>query len=435
MKLRTILLVCVQYAVLAQPDSTNRIVLTPALINGLAEEARTNNSALWAARSRIAAAEENAKSIPIWRDPEIMIGGMAAERMMREEDGDIMYGIEQPLPVFGKERAARRVAQAEISVEEADLEYRFQTLRKSVAEALFKAVLTDEELAVAQDDLIWLNTLVTSVEQRYQAGNASQVDVLRVQNQRSQRVEQLRNAENNREVAYVTVNRLLNRNLYSAWARMELPAIAEPIPFSDRLLVFATKFEPKLRMMRRKAESARKMVELSQKEKRPDLSVAVEGRQYSRTGEGRSAAVLLKLSLPWLNSGKYQAAIRREQARAQEIDNEIEDMTFESHTEVHHLIARIDNARREALLYRDEILPRSRQALASAEAAWESSRDAFRDVLDSRRMLLEASLMYFRAVAEQYMGISELVLCCGVGDLESLEMITKGRANQPKEDK
>ena len=38
-------------------------------------------------------------------------------------------------------------------------------------------------------------------------------------------------------------------------------------------------------------------------------------------------------------------------------------------------------------------------------------------------MLLEGKLMYARAVAEQYEMLSELVLCCGLGDLEALQML------------
>jgi outer membrane protein TolC len=91
--------------------------------------------------------------------------------------------------------------------------------------------------------------------------------------------------------------------------------------------------------------------------------------------------------------------------------------------EVHGLTVKIDAARREAVLYRDEIIPRSETALASARAAWESGRGMFRDVLDARRMLLEARLMFARAVSEQYQMMSELVLCCGLGDLEALQMI------------
>ena len=418
-------LLCVPFTHWAQELETNRIVLTPALINGLAEEARSNNAAIWAARSRVTAAEENAKSVPLWPDPEMMFGGMGAETMMREEDGDIIYGAEQMLPVFGKEKAARKAARAMVPVEEADVEFQFQTVRKNLAEALFKAVLTDELLVLSQEDLVWLETLTRAIESRYSVGDASQTDVLRVQNERSRRAEQLRNQGNEREAAYAAVNRILNRNVIAGWARMELPRPAAPVPLTEELFRYAEKFEPQLRVMRLQRDQATAMKDLTRKERLPDLSAGVEARQYSRTGEGRSAEVVLKMKLPWFNRSKYNAALRRDEARVQEIDYRIEDMIYQLRTEVHHLTARIDNARREALLYRDEIIPRSELSLRSAEVAWQSSRDAFRDVLDSRRMLLEARTMYFKAVAEQYMALSELILCCGIGDLEALELLQK----------
>ena len=411
----------------AQDNGTNAVpcvVLTPELLNAYAEEARTNNAALWAARSRIKAAEENARSIPLWRDPEVMLGGMAAETMMREEDGDIMYGAEQMLPVFGKEKAARAAARAEIPVEEAELEDKFQTLRKELSAALFKSVLADETLVLSQQDLLWLETLTAAVEQRYAVGDASQVEVLRVQNERSTRVERLRNDENEREAAYATVNHLLNRNVISAWPRMEMPDVFPAVPFSTRLLEMAVRFEPRLATLKRRREQAQAMADLSRKERRPDLAAAVEARQYSRTGEERSTSFALKMTVPLFNRAKYKAAVRRDEARVEEIDYQIEDYTYQVRTEIHHLISKIDNARREALLYRNEIIPRSEQALRSAESAWGASRDSFRDVLETRRMLLEARTMYFKAVAEQYMALLELITCCGISDLESLEIVS-----------
>jgi hypothetical protein len=38
-------------------------------------------------------------------------------------------------------------------------------------------------------------------------------------------------------------------------------------------------------------------------------------------------------------------------------------------------------------------------------------------------MVLEARLQFARAVGEQWSTLSELVLCCGLGDLEALEMV------------
>lgn len=427
---------CVLLSVEAQGPATNRSTVTPALVNELAEEARRNNSGLLAAKSRVIAAQQNALSIPKWRDPEVMVGGMAAESMMRKEDGDVMYGVEQQLPVFGKEKAARKAAETEAGVAEETLDFQFQILRKELAEALFGAALADELLEISRQDLGWLQTLAMAVEERYQAGDASQLDLLRVQNDLSKQRDQFTTAELKRGDAYVTVNRILNRNVHSVWAPMALPDLAPPVYYSARLLDIATRFEPRLKVLRKEIESARAMVNLSRTEQRPDLGVGAEVRHYSRTGEARSGSVLLKLSFPWLNADKYRAAIRRDEARVQELENLLEDYHYELRAELHHLTSRADIARREALLYRNEIIPRSEAALESARAAWETNRDLFWDVLEARRILLEARGMYFQAVAEQWQTLSELVLCCGLGDLEALSMLTETaseeEANQPE---
>ena len=68
-------------------------------------------------------------------------------------------------------------------------------------------------------------------------------------------------------------------------------------------------------------------------------------------------------------------------------------------------------------------------------AAWESNQGMFRDVLETRRMLIEARLMRVRAIAEQYQAMSQLLLCCGLGDLEALQDFAKDNPVRPEEDK
>ena len=115
--------------------------------------------------------------------------------------------------------------------------------------------------------------------------------------------------------------------------------------------------------------------------------------------------------------------MRRETARRQAAELDVTDSEWRVREEVRRLTVGIDAARREALLYRDQIVPRSAQALESAQASWMANRAMFLDVMESRRMLIEGKRRYARAVSEQYQMLSELVLCCGLGDLEALVMI------------
>ena len=143
----------------------------------------------------------------------------------------------------------------------------------------------------------------------------------------------------------------------------------------------------------------------------------------------------LSFNFPLGNRKRYDADIRREDAKLQAARFDTSDAEIALKNEIHALTVKIDAARREALLYRDEIIPRSDLGLESAQAGWENGRATFRDLLDARRMLLDARLMFARAVSEQYQMMSDLVLCCGLGELDALQMIGVKVEDQQKESK
>jgi len=407
----------------AKAVETNRVTLSPAYVNQLAEEMRTHHPALLAAHARTNAAAAGVSGVRTWQDPKIILGGMAADEMMRAEDGDIMYGAEQMLPLWGKPGLARRVARAELAVETANADYQFQILKSELAKAVFRAALAEQVVVIGQQDLTWLQTTAEAAGAKYEAGQATLVETMQVRNELARRTTQLQTDQENLAHARVSLNRLLNRGLQSPWPQLELPAVAGPVYFNDQLLAFAGKYEPRLRMMREQVNQAQAMVDSTRRSRMPDVSAGALSRNFSGNGEWRQAEFMLSFNLPVFNTRKYRSDVRRDEARLRATELDATDYELSLREEIHALTVKIDAARREALTYRDDIIPRSDSALSSARASWESGRGSFRDVLDARRMLLEGRLMYARAVSEQYQMLSELVLCCGLGDLEALQMI------------
>jgi cobalt-zinc-cadmium efflux system outer membrane protein len=342
---------------------------------------------------------------------------------MRREDGDLIFGVEQKLPLFRKPAAERDLAQAEHGAAESMVEYQFQLLRLELARAMFGVALRDEEVRLAKKDLAWLDTMLTTTEQSYRSGETTQVQWLRLQNERALRADKLRTAENKAAEARVALNRVMGRDLHAAWGEFALPPIAAPITYSQRLVNLAVRYEPKLKLLRSEAKQNVAAVELSRRQIYPDIKLGAEARNYSGTGDFREGMFTLSFNVPWGNSGKYRSATRREQAKLQAAEADITDYEQSVREEIHHLTISIDAARREAVVYREEILPRTERALASAQANWTSNRSMLFDVLEARRMLIEAELMSARAITEQYLMLSELVLCCGLGDLEALQML------------
>jgi len=412
-------------SVAAESPTTNAppVVVTPEYVNQLSEELLRTHPALGAARARVAAAQAATEAVRTWDDPMLRLGGMFAEKEMRAEDGDLLYGVEQKLPLFGKPRSERRVMEAEAARELAVSNYQFQQLRRDLAQALFTAALAERTVEVGEEDLSWLDLMVASLDARYRVGEVSQVWLLRLQNDRAKRSDQLTTDLRQLEHGRFTLNRLLNRDPSTRWPRLALPPLAKPVVYSERLVQLSRSGEPRLKVFDRELAQGAAAVEAARRRRWPDVVVGAESRNFSGTGDWRQAEVMLGFSVPLGNRAKYRAEVNREQAKRQVVELQRADYDLGLREEVHLLTVKIDAARREAMLYRDQIIPRSELALASAQTAWAAGRGMLLDLLEARRMLLEARLMHARALAEQYQMLSELVLCCGLADLEALEMI------------
>src|ERR1041385_8504271 len=191
---RSILFLALAVRCAAQP-ATNApargVLLTPEYLGALTEEMRTNHPALSAARERTNAAAANLAAVRTWSDPTIRAGGMGAREEMRADEGDILYGVEQKLPLFGKPALARNVARAELATDAANADYQFQIQRSELAKAAFGTALADEVVAIGEQDLAWLTTITDAVESKYRGGQATLIELLQVQNERSRRETQL----------------------------------------------------------------------------------------------------------------------------------------------------------------------------------------------------------------------------------------------------
>jgi outer membrane protein TolC len=402
-------------------------VVTPALVSAYSETLRTNHPALRAARSRVTAATLEAQAVRRWDDPMATVGGSVfnSSWMTPQEQGDVTYGVEQKLPVMGKEKAMRQLADAEaaVTVEAADAQ--FQEMRRDLAKALFAAALAEETLRLGEEDLAWAGQAVTAAEARYTTGMGSQFEVLRLQSEWARRAAQLGNERSQVEARRSEVNRLLGREPLSPLANLSLPALAEPVAFSTNLLRFALSYEPRLKVQGRMRRSAEAATEVSRRAGRPDVSLGVDGLNYSGDGGFRQGMFTLRVSLPWFNRANYRRDQQRDRARLGAAIEDQSAMILDVQNEIHHLTVEIAAAHREAVALRDEVIPRAEQAFAAAHAGWSNGRGMLNDVLEARRMILDSRRMLARAITEEWSAMSELVLCCGLGDLEALEMLAR----------
>jgi outer membrane protein TolC len=403
-------------------EETGSVVISTDYINRLVVEARTNNPALKAADSRVRAATFNAEGVRAWEDPTATFGGSvySPRGFNPSEDGNLAYGVEEKLPLWGKPRLIRRVAEAETSTRQAEAELRTQELRRDIAKGLIATALAERVVDIGKQDLAWLEMTARATENKYRAGAAVLADTLQIQNEAAKRKDLLRTDRSRLAHERFALNRLLNRPADSPWPSLRLPPVGPAIPLSGKLLTLALRSEPKLKVAAREIEQARAAAELTRKSRLPDVSVGVEGRQYSGDGGFRSGMFTLRLPLPWFNGDQYRKDYARDRERQKTAEQESEDRVLMVREELHHLSVDLEAARREALLYGGEISERAMQVLTSRLVDWESGRGLFREVLDARRMLLDSELRSARATAEENQMLAELLLWTGLDSAEAL---------------
>ena len=416
---------------LAESAATSAVVVTPDYLSQLAEDMRTNNPALRSAGALKDAAAAEVAAVRTWEDPMFVVGGVAGNEAMRADEGDILYGVEQKLPLFGKPRLQREAARAALATENASRDYQFQKMRVELARAAFRAALAERVVALGEQDLAWLDTTSQLLENNARVGQTSLADVMRIQNERSRRQNQLQTDRDQLTQEKVSLNRLLNRNELSPWPALELPPVAGTVTYDTRLVDLALKYEPKTQMQRQQSKQAEAMVAIARRQSYPDVSAGLEVRNYSGDGTFRQEMFTLRMSLPWFNRDQIRADVSREQAKLSATQLELASEQAAIREELHSLTVQADAARREALLYRDQIIPRTAATLDNVRAGWQAGQTPFREVLDTHRALLEAQLAYAKAVSEQYRVLAELVLCCGLGDLSALQMIGAAPESTP----
>lgn len=114
-------------------------LLDAEFLDSLRAEVRTNHQSVAAAQARVLAAESGVRAVRLWEDPMAGLGFMAADREMRMDDGDIMFGVEQMLPRRKLYEARKARAGAERAIFEAETRTAALTLETLVAKSKLNA--------------------------------------------------------------------------------------------------------------------------------------------------------------------------------------------------------------------------------------------------------------------------------------------------------
>jgi outer membrane protein, heavy metal efflux system len=369
------------------------------------------NPALKAARAKWEAMKARVPQARAWED--LRAGGdFRAERSVNIPPNSFMDQtamVEQEVPISGKNLSRGRAATAEARAT-------FEDFRRTELDVVMRARTAYARLANGYSQLEvnrrnseLLDQFVQISRSRYEAGTATQADVLIAQTDAAKLLET--RAEIEREISerQSALNVLMNR---AAQRRLDLSAslvfTRQPLSL-QKLQTLALEQRPELQRAQDRIDAERFRLELANRQWFPDPALNVKTQRYNDAAQGVSEVdVGVSFPLPFLNWKKYGAGVLEARKSLENAQHEFDSTRAETFGLVRDQLKKIQTSATQYELYQDNILPVARQTVEAGRAAYEASTGGFLELITARRTLQDAESAALNHLSDHEVAIAEL---------------------------
>jgi len=319
-------------------------------------------------------------------------------------------GLSQEIPFPGKRGLRREVAQQEAEAAVSAYEAVRRRVAADVADAYYDLSVTYASLDSVEEGARLLEQLVKVANTRLSVGQASQQDVLDAELEVSRVEERRSQLGERRSILEARIARLLCRAGSEPLGRPSpLTPGPAPGPLSD-LLRRAEEESPTLREKLRLAAQGERLVDLANRERRPDFSVSFT--YHNRGSLDPMYSFGGTVTLPNLH-GRQKHALQEAVAGLGGARGAADQARAEVRFAVTEAFQMASTADRLLRLYDDGILKQARLSLDSAMAQYRVGKVEFTTLMASWRRLLDYELSYQEQQAAREKALSRLAVHVG----------------------
>ncbi len=317
--------------------------------------------------------------------------------------------LEQEVPLSGKNRSRARAATAEAGAAFEDLRRMELDVISGVRSAYARFANDYAQLEVNRRNQELLSQFVQISRSRYEAGSATQADVLLAQTDAAKLLETRADIERQISEAQSALNVLLNRPAQMPLGQPE-PLVFTPRTLSlEKLQAITMLRRPELQRAQSQIDASRSRLELAHRQWFPDPALNVKAQRYNAAAQAVSEVdVGIAFPLPWLNPKKYSAGVLEARKSVESAQQEFDAARVEALGLVRDQLKKIQTSAGQYELYRDQILPVARQTVEASRAAYEANTGGFLELITTRRTLQDAESAALNHLADYEAAVAEL---------------------------
>ena len=383
--------------------------LEDLILNALA-----HNPGLRAAFDRWDAALQRVPQAAALPAPRLTFAAYLAEVETRAGPMQSRIGLAQPFPWPGKLEAAATAAEHLAQAAGSEVDARRLEVAHEVQDAWFELSWLKRAIGITARHRSLLLGWEQVARSHFESGSGSHADVIRAQvelGKLENRVQTLADLE--RPIA-ARLNATLGRPTATTLPAPDETLARTPDLDGAALQEQLSETSPALLSQRHRIEAAEQAVILAEKEFWPDFSLGADytfigdASNPGVSGSGDDAfALSLGIELPIWRSA-YRAGEREAQARLSGARRMLEAATLELEADLEMALYRLRDANRRVDLFRNTLIPKGEESVASSDAGYRTGHQDFLDLLDAQRVLLEFQLQTVRAETDSAQALAEI---------------------------
>lgn len=422
-------------------------------VDSLVARAVAASPSVRAGDARIAAAQARVSPAGLRPDPMLMAGiqnmpafspGFSDEMTMK------MVGVSQMIPLGGKLRVARAVAEAEVTVATEARRAAELEVERDMRLAAFDVAYVDRALTVVERNRVTLADIISAAEIRFGTGTAAGgsapmggapaasglADILRARSEAAKLGEQAAMLREQRRVAMAAINALLSRPSDDSVSGAAIPewleraavaadagavrfesavlgsrAAGSPLPSVDSLQRVARAHSTEIRILGAMIAVQALRADLAARERRPDIEASFQYGQRNGMPDMITATVSIPLQLR--RKERQNQMVAAEQSELGALEAERLAASNRVNAEIARLHAMAERARTQLALYKTAMLPQGQLSVDAAAVAFRSGTGSLRAVLDAQTMVFNSEIAYHQALLDFVRAVAELQQAVG----------------------
>jgi cobalt-zinc-cadmium efflux system outer membrane protein len=381
---------------------------SPGTLGQYVSIALENNAGIKAMHHQFIAAEQQIIQMKTLPNPEI-IYGYATENM----DNQSVFEVMQRFPWFGSLESQGQAATAASKVNYQKYQAKKLEIVNQVKQAFYEFNYLGNSIQIANQSLELLKRFEQTARSKYATSSFNQPDIIRAEIEIAILQDMLKTLHASKDPIVARLNNVLNRPAGTSLAFPQVDECNNIKVDYYKVVTIIGQNNPELKSMIAQIEAARVGSVLADKKFFPEfgLGIAVE-EGMGKDGDTRIMPKI-GLSIPlWQNS--YSAGKKQAQAVIQQSIEEQKQLENDLFEKAQKILFEYDDSGRKIQLYRDIVLPKTKELLSASESSYQAGNMDFLGLIDANRKLLEYQLFYHRVCADNAQRQAELEMLCGM---------------------